>query len=594
MTGPTVGELRARLVSGDATPSLLVREAFAALAEVDDPAIVITAGRDVAAARAQSLESGSPGSGSPESGSPESGSPESGSPESGPLWGIPIMVKDNIDVAGFPTTAGCPDYAYLPQRSATVVQRLERAGAIVVAKTNMDQFATGLVGTRSPYGTPRNPLAAGRIPGGSSSGSAVAVAAGIVAVALGTDTAGSGRVPAALTGIVGAKPTRGWLSTTGVVPAVRSMDCVSVFATNVEDAWSVVEIASGFDPDDPFSRERRRLPGVDAPRIATGAPLSAAVVNACATLGALVEVDLTPYLAAGRLLYGGAFVAERLAAIGDFMAAHPQALDRHVRQIISDAGRLSAVDAARSTYRLADLRRQVDRYWEVADVLVLPTVSSHPTLDEVAADPLGVNTQLGTFTTGTNLCDLCAIAVPAGPGGSGDPNGPGITVLGPAWSDRLVADVASRLAAALMGGAPAWRPASGSQDGFDLAVVGAHLEGQPLHHQLVDLDARLVVRTSTSPEYRLFALPDTSPPKPGLVRVGPDDGARIEVEVYRLSPEAFGRFVAAIPAPLCVGRVVLEGGRSVSGFLCEPAAIVGARDITSWGGWRAFREEIRG
>ncbi|GAC1536009.1 MAG: allophanate hydrolase [Acidimicrobiales bacterium] len=577
MTGLTVAELRARLVAGDATPSVLVQEAFAALADVDDPAIVITPGQDVAAARAELLESGSLDSGSLRS-------PEA----SGPLWGIPIMVKDNIDVAGFPTTAGCPDYAYRPSRSATVVERLERAGAIVVAKTNMDQFATGLVGTRSPYGTPRNPRAAHRIPGGSSSGSAVAVAAGIVAIALGTDTAGSGRVPAALTGIVGAKPTRGWLSATGVVPAVRSMDCVSVFATNVEDAWSVLEIAAGFDPDDPFSREQRQLPGTDAPRIATGAPLPPAVVDACAGLGPLVEVDLTPYLAAGRLLYGGAFVAERLAVIGDFMAAHPEALNRQVREIVSDAGRLSAVDAARSTYRLAELRRQVDRYWKIADVLVLPTVTSHPTLAEVADDPFGVNTELGTYTTGTNLCDLCAITVPAGPASSG---GLGVTVMGPAWSDRVVADVASRLAGALAGESSVWRPVPGPQDTLDLAVVGAHLEGQPLHHQLVDLDARLVARTSTNREYRLFALPDTTPPKPGLVRVGPDDGARIEVEVYRLSPEAFGRFVAAIPAPLCVGRVVLEGGRSVSGFLCEPSATVGARDITSWGGWRAFRKD---
>ena len=584
MSGRTLSELRARLVAGQATPTSLVHEALAALTENDDRAIVITADADLAAARAEALESGSPGA--------ASSGPDS--PRYGRLWGIPIMVKDNIDVAGFPTTAGCPEYAYLPQRSATVVERLERAGAIVVAKTNMDQFATGLVGTRSPYGTPRNPLAAARIPGGSSSGSAVAVAAGIVPIALGTDTAGSGRVPAALTGIVGAKPTRGWLSTLGVVPAVRSMDCVSVFATTVEDSWSVLEIAAGFDPDDPFSRQRHEHPIPEELRIGTGAPLSSSVLDACATLGSLVEIDVTPYVAAGRLLYGGAFVAERLAAIGDFMAANPDALDRHVREIVSDAGRLSAVDAARSAYRLAELRRQVDRYWEIADVLVLPTVTSHPTLDEVAADPLGVNTQLGTYTTGTNLCDLCAITVPGGPTGPAGPDGLGslgVTVLGPAWSDRMVAGVASRLAAELAGDPPGWRPAPGPEGAVDLVVVGAHLEGQPLHPQLLDLGARLIARTTTGPEYRLFALPDTSPPKPGLVRVGADDGARIDVEVYRLSPEAFGRFVAAIPAPLCIGRVVLEGGRAVSGFLCEPAAIAGARDITSWGGWRAFRAD---
>ena len=477
---------------------------------------------------------------------------------SGPLAGLPFVVKDNIDVAGIPTTAGCPAYAYTPSVSATVVRRLEAAGAVPIAKTNMDQFATGLVGTRTPFGVARNPWDPTRIPGGSSSGSAVAVAAEAVPFALGTDTAGSGRVPAALTGIVGAKPSRGWLSTAGVVPAVRSIDCVSVFARSVHLAWDVLVAAGGFDATDPYSRE-----------------FGASVVPASPRIGRLEDIDVAPFLAAGRLLYEGPWVAERYASVGGFIADHRDECDPTVASLILGASRFSAADAASAAYELAALRRQTDAVWADFDVLVLPTVIGHPTVASVAADPIAVNAALGTYTSFTNLLDQCGVAVPTG---TVDGLPVGVTVLAPAGHDAVAAHVAASIH-----GSP-WRPPPG---GVELAVVGAHLRGMPLHHQLLDNGATLIETTVTTADYRLYALAETIPPKPGLVRVGDGEGAAIDVEVYRLSDEGFGRFVAAVPAPMCIGTVRLAD-RSVPGFLCEPRAIEGATDITHLGGWRAY------
>ncbi len=459
---------------------------------------------------------------------------------SGPLAGVPFVVKDNIDVAGVPTTAGCPAYAYTPTTSAPVVCRLEAAGAVVVAKTNMDQFATGLVGTRSPYGTPRNPCDPARVPGGSSSGSAVAVAAGAVPFALGTDTAGSGRVPAAFTGIVGAKPTRGWLSTAGVVPAVASVDCVSVFAASVADASLVLALAGGQRPA--------------ARQVGT-------------RVGEQGDVDLEPFLEAGRLLYDGPWVAERFAAVGEFIATHPDEVVPVVRDIILGGQRWTADDRTAAEERLAVLKQQVDRVWDRFDALVLPTAPVAPTLAAVAADPVGVNASLGTFTTFTNLLDLCAVVVPTG---IEDGLPTSVQVVGPAGADTTVAAIAAGLE----------RPLT-----VTLAVCGAHMRGLPLHHQLTALGAVFAGEAATVPAYRLYAL-DTSPPKPGLVRVG-EGGASIAVELYRLSYAAFGRFVASVPAPMCIGAVLLEG-ESVAGFLCEPAAVANAVEITSYGGWRRY------
>lgn len=504
-----------------------------------------------------------------------------------PLAGLRLAVKDNIDVAGMPTTAGCPAFAYQPTDDAPVVARLRAAGAVVAGKTNLDQFATGLVGTRSPYGVVESPIAPGRVAGGSSSGSAAAVALGEVEAALGTDTAGSGRVPAAFCGVVGLKPTRGWLSTRGVVPACRSLDCVSVFATTVAQAACVVEAAAGFDPLDAWSRHPAQRAAavrrIGRPsRTVLEAWCTREVIDAFeATLRgadlAVIEVDLAPYLAAGDLLYGGAFVAERYAAVGAFVEAHPDDVDPVVRSIIAAAGSLRAAALAEDLDRLAMLRRQADDLWSVVDAVVVPTAPFHPTVAEVAADPVAISAALGRFTNGANLLDWCGAAVPAGSTADGLPHG--ITVLGPAWTDRSVWAAAADLV-----GQPQPAPIGGTD--ILLAVCGAHLEGQPLHHQLTDRRARLVARTTTAPAYRMVALP-TAPPKPGLVRVA-GAGAAIEVEVWALDAMAFGTFVDAVPAPLTIGTMELADGSAVNGFLCEPHATVGADDITDHGGWRAW------
>jgi allophanate hydrolase len=505
-----------------------------------------------------------------------------------PLAGLRLAVKDNIDVAGLPTTAGCPAFAYEPASDAVVVARLRGAGVAVVGKTNLDQFATGLVGTRSPYGAVESPLAPGRVAGGSSSGSAAAVALGEADIALGTDTAGSGRVPAAFCGIVGLKPTRGWLPTTGVVPACASLDCVSVFARDVAGAAVAVEAAAGYEPGDPWSR-RPQPASAEVRRI--GRPSRAALGAWCApdvldAFDAAVdrvdlevhEVDLTPFFAAGALLYDGALVAERHVAVGAFVDRHPDDVDPVVGPIIAAAGRLSAPALAADLQRLAGLRRQAEGLWERVDALIVPTAPSHPTLDDVAADPVGLNRALGRFTNGVNLLDWCAAAVPAGSTTDGGPFG--VSLLGPAWTDRAVWAAAAHVA----GQAPPLR----QDPQLLLAVCGAHLEGQPLHHQLVERRARLVARTTTAAAYRMVHLA-TDPAKPGMVRVPAGErGAALEVEVWALDAAAFGTFVAAVPSPLTIGTVELADGTTVKGFLCEPHAAAGAEDISSYGGWRSW------
>ncbi len=531
--------------------------------------------------------------------------------EDRPLAGLTFAVKDNIDVAGMPTTAACPAYAYTAQQDAPSVRALAEAGALCVGKTNLDQFATGLVGTRSAYGAVRHARDPERIAGGSSSGSAVAVALGQVDIALGTDTAGSGRVPAALQGIVGMKATVGTVSTQGVVPACRSFDCVSVFAGDLDTAEAALAELTG-----PRGRaaDRRPFP-CDVPLAAPPRPVVAradddvlellaperrrAYGDALRALEAagcrIVEIDLAPFLAAGDLLYNGAFVAERYAAVGEFVDGHRDEVDPTVGAIISAAGRIKAADLVLDQARLADLVVQARAVWDDAgtDSLVLPTTTGHPTLSEVAADPVGVNVVLGRFTTFCNLLDMCAVAVPAGTA-AGLPFG--VSMLGPAFSDLVQIGVA-RL---LLGFGPADAP--GDQDlaplpwqrtrrghlsppGIALAVVGAHLSGQPLNHQLTDRGARLLGAARTAPCYRLHALA-TDPPKPGLRRAE-REGAAIEVEVWELAPARFADFVASIPSPMTIGTVLLEDG-AVPGFLCAPEALEGASDITAHGGWRAY------
>ena len=522
-----------------------------------------------------------------------------------PLLGTTFAVKDNIDVAGLPTTAACPAYAYEPAQSATVVARLESAGALVVGKTNLDQFATGVVGTRSPYGAPSAVDDPQRISGGSSSGSAVAVARGEVDFALGTDTAGSGRVPAAFNALVGTKPSRGLLSASGVVPACRSLDCVSIFTRDAALARAVLDVADGRDPADAYSRPDRtpRGGGVLPPRLAIPAgdalaPLDAlslaaweATVAQAAARGAeLVEVAIEPLLAAGRLLYDGPWVAERFGAVGAFVkAAAPDAVDPSVRRIVLDAERWSAAEAYAAQERLAALRTAAAELLAVADALLLPTAARHPTHAEVAGDPIGVNAQLGRFTTFVNLLDCAAVALP----GERRPDGLpfGVQLIAPALTDRWLLELA-----AWWGGEPPL-PAPGDPL---LAVAGAHLRGQPLNHRLVALGGRFARETRTAPVYRAYELAGT-PARPGLVRAETDDdpaAGAIEVELWRLPRAGLGALLSEIAPPLGLGTVELEDGSRAIGFLCEPHGVVGRPELTRLGGWRAWlgreAEALRG
>jgi allophanate hydrolase len=526
-----------------------------------------------------------------------------------PLHGVPFLVKDNIDVAGIPTTCGCPTYAYLPEHDAEVVARLRAAGAIPVGKTNLDQFATGLVGTRSPHGTPRNPLNAALVPGGSSSGSGVGVAVGFVPFSLGTDTAGSGRVPAAMCGIVGLKPTVGRLPSRGMVPAVRRIDCPTVFARTAGDARIVAALAAGWDTTDPYSRPANvkasavrtiGIPGdLDALKsILTPTALRAyeSVIAEVRSSWVTAEFDLAPFLEAGQLLYGGTFVAERTAAVGAFLATSPVDADPTVAKIINAGQTLSAVAAYEGEYRLAELRAATQSTWNTIDAMLLPTIPGAISLADVAADPIGANTRNGTFTTFTNLLDLAAIAIPLGLiRASEDTAGAaaivpfGVQLIGPAWTDEALADAAQLMLGEPLTGAFVLRPGEQS-----LVVVGAHLTGMPLNGQLTSRHARLLGTTTTSPNYRLYALPGTVPPKPGLRRMtvdssGTESGAAIVVEVWALSTEAFGSFVAEIPSPLGIGTVELADGSFHKGFICEPFGLQGSTDITHHGSWRAYR-----
>jgi allophanate hydrolase len=529
-----------------------------------------------------------------------------------PLYGIPFAIKDNLDSAGHPTTAACPDFAYIARENAFTVRRLLDAGAILVGKTNLDQFATGLVGVRSPYGVPGNAFKPEYLPGGSSSGSAVAVAAGLVSFSLGTDTAGSGRVPAAFNNLVGLKPTKGLLSSRGMVPACRSLDCVSIFALNAADAALVLRAVRGFDAADPFSRREappaRALPRsfegcrIGVPREdqleffgnAEGKRLFAAFVGKLTAEKAIaVEIDFDPFLETARLLYEGPWVAERFAAIREFVERRPEALHPVTRRIVEGARRFSAADAYDGYYRLRELQRRVAPVWEGIDLLVTPTAGTTYTIAEAEAEPIRLNSNLGYYTNFMNLLDLSAIAVPIGFQANGLPFG--ATLAAPAFADEGLCElggIAQRAMVAVMGATGLSFPPeeknfrSRDETSISLAVCGAHMSGLPLNHQLVERGARLVRKCRTAPGYRLYALTAFNPPRPGMVRAA--GGAAIEVEVWDLPLAAFGSFMQAIPAPLGIGTVTLEDGGEVKGFLCEAHALEGARDITALGGWRRF------
>jgi allophanate hydrolase len=533
-------------------------------------------------------------------------------PKSLPLYGIPFAIKDNIDFAALPTTAGCPAFAYQPEASSPVVQALIEAGAIALGKTNLDQFATGLVGTRSPYGVCRNAFDPSYISGGSSSGSAVAVALGLASFSLGTDTAGSGRIPAAFNNLIGYKPTLGSLSMRGVVPACRSLDAMSIFALTAEDAGAVAQVAVKFDVEDPWSRAVQQAPRRGWSRANTfrfavppraqleffgnGAYaelFDAAVQRLHMQGGEVIEADIEPLLETARLLYEGPWVAERYLATEQLLTSKPEAMFPVTRGIIEGGANPKALDAFRAQYRLKSLTRKAQALWNTADVLLLPTAGTHYRIADETADPVRLNSTLGRYTNFVNLMDLAAVAVPAGFTPQQLPFG--VSLIAPAWSDADLLSLAGRLqrvSVSTLGATSLPLPlaeaaSAAGTDLVDVMVCGAHMSGLPLNKQLLERGAWQIATTRTAPVYRFYALPGGPPFRPGLVQVK-EGGVAIDVEVWRMPVEHFGSFVAGIPAPLGIGKVKLEDGSSVSGFLCESLGVADARDISALGGWRQY------
>jgi allophanate hydrolase len=591
----TVAEILNAHRSGGTTPEETVARSFARIKAHADRAIFITL-RDEADARADARVLAT------------------AAKRELPLYGIPVAVKDNIDVKGLPTTAACPAFAYQAHADATAVARLREAGAIVIGKTNLDQFATGLVGLRSPYGAPRNLFDDTLIPGGSSSGSAIAVAAGLVPLALGTDTAGSGRVPAGLNNIVGLKPSLGLVSTAGLVPACRTLDCISVLALTVDDAFAALQIMAGPDPADPFARWRPLgQVGAMPPALRLGVPLpgqrlffgdhqsqvsyEAAIARISGLSTTIIETDIEPFYETARLLYDGPWLAERYLTVRSLIASAHESMHPVTRAILLGGARPSAADAFAAFYRLEELRRVRDHIFRSIDALMLPTAPTVYTVEQVLANPVELNSRLGTYTNFVNLLDLCGLAVPASMRADGTPFG--VTLLAPAGNDAALASMARVFHAdaclplgALGCSQPPLSalppvPAVGE---IAIAVVGAHLSGMPLNGELRMLGGRLLEARKTSRDYRLYALDGVEPPKPGLIRTADGAGAAIEVEVWALPTAGFGCFVAVVPPPLSIGTIVLDDGRAVKGFLAEPHGVAGARDISSFGGWRAFMQ----
>jgi allophanate hydrolase len=589
----TVAEILDAYRGGAVKPEDIVARSFARIRGHDDPAIFISL-REEADVIAEARTLARDGD------------------KTLPLYGIPVAVKDNIDVKGLPTTAACPAYLYRPHKDAACVARLRGAGALILGKTNLDQFATGLVGVRTPYGVGRNLFNPKLIPGGSSTGSALAVAAGLTPLALGTDTAGSGRVPAGFSNIVGLKPSRGLVSTAGLVPACRTLDCVSVVALTVDDAVEMLNVMAAPDPADIHFRPRAVSAVGPMPNgLKLGVPLAGqrlffgdraseaayeAALARFSGLGAgIIEIDIEPFYAAARLLYEGPWVAERYLTVKALVASSPESMHPVTRQILLAGAHGTAADAFAAFYQLDDLRRMRDSTFRAIDALVVPTAPTIYTIEQVLADPIGLNSRLGTYTNFVNLLDMCGLAVPASIRPDGAPFG--VTLLAPSGDDMALAAIGREFHAAtgLTLGALGYkqpplaqRPVKPAEGEVRLAVVGAHLSGMPLNGELRSAGARLIERTATAPHYRLYALAGTRPPKPGLLRVKNGAGAAVEIEVWAMSESAFGRFVAVVPPPLSIGTLDIGDGRAVKGFLVEAEAVAGARDISSFGGWRAF------
>lgn len=528
-----------------------------------------------------------------------------------PLWGVPFVVKDNIDVAGNPTTAACPAFAYVPEETAFVVQRLQEAGALLIGKTNLDQFATGLVGVRTPYGAPKNALDPEIVPGGSSGGSGVAVAHGIACFSLGTDTAGSGRVPAALNNIVGLKPTLGALSATGLVPACRSLDTISVFALTVADAYAAYSVAAVYDPEDsyarpiatpglvaPPSRLKIGIPSKDSIRFEGDAQQQASFADTVARLkqsGAdIVELDFTPLYDIAQMLYFGPWVAERYVATERLMTTQPDALFPVTRKIIGSAEGKTAAETFKGFYALKDLANGIAPEIAQCDALCVPSIPTFATVEDLDADPMGPNNMLGTYTNFVNLMNFCAIATPTPARGDGRPGS--VTFIAEAGADARVAALAAQVEA--WGdrtlGATHWTldapalPARPAEDVIRIAVCGAHMTGLPLNHTLTERGARFVCADATSPDYCFYALPGAGVARPGLIRTKKGEGASIALELWDMPQDAFGSFMKTIPAPLGIGSLTLANGETAQGFLCEAIAAEGAQDITDLADWRKY------
>lgn len=586
----TINALREAYAAGT-RPADVIDEIFRRLEAVGDPGIFIhLRNRDDLIAEANGLGAYDP---------------------TVPLWGIPYAAKDNIDVAGIETTAGCPAYAYTPETDAFVIAKLRAAGAIMIGKTNLDQFATGLVGVRTPYGAPLNAVDPKIVPGGSSGGSGVIVGHGIVSFSLGTDTAGSGRVPAALNNIVGLKPTLGALSASGVVPACRTLDTVSIFALTVDDAYAAFAVARGYDAADAYSKTltHQRLTQPSGP-LRIGIPDAGSIeffgdtvqqaaferdVETLRSQGAdIVEMDFEPLYAIARMLYEGAWVAERYTVIADLLATNPDALHPVTRQIITHAESMSAADSFKGIYRLAELKRAAEPMLDKLDLLCVPTVPTFYSVAELETDPVTPNSNNGTYTNFVNLLDMCGIAVPTAPRSDGRPGS--VTLLAGAGHDARVASVARgfeldcpRKMGATKHAVPIPVPLPAAQpDTMEIAVCGAHMGGLPLNWQLTDLGATFVRKAKTTPDYKFYALAGGPPARPGLIKAAGSHAGSIALEIWSLPASAFGTFMTGIPAPLGIGTISLSDGSAVKGFLCEPAGLDGATDITRLADWRVF------
>ena len=586
----TINALREAYAAGT-SPADVIDEIFARLDGVGDPGIFIhLRDRDDLVAEAQALGDYDPAM---------------------PLWGIPYAAKDNIDVAGIETTAGCPAFAYTPDTDAFVIAQLRAAGALMIGKTNLDQFATGLVGVRTPYGAPLNAVDPEIVPGGSSGGSGVIVGHGIVSFSLGTDTAGSGRVPAALNNIVGLKPTLGALSASGVVPACRTLDTVSIFALTVDDAYAAFAVACRYDAADAYSKRlaHDELTEPSGP-LRVGIPDASSIeffgdtvqqaaferdVAALKARGAVIEpINFEPLYAIARMLYEGAWVAERYTVIADLLANSPDDVYPVTRQIITHAESMSAADAFTGIYRLAELKRAAEPMLDGLDLLCVPTVPTFYSVADLEVDPVTPNSNNGTYTNFVNLLDMCGIAVPTAPRSDGRPGS--VTLLAGAGQDALVAAVARgfeldcpRSMGATPHAVPNPVPLPISQaDTIGIAVCGAHMSGLPLNGQLTDLGARFLRKSRTTPDYKFYALAGGPPVRPGLVKSRAADAGSIALEIWALPKTAFGAFMAGIPAPLGIGTIDLSDGTAVKGFLCEPSGLDGAADITELGDWRSY------